>query len=322
MLAVALLATVAARRGPAMTRRQAVSGAAAALCAPPATRAIVAGDVVSDAEAASVGAVGLWIDLEGCSVCRKGLPATCTGTLVAPDLVLSARHCIDIPVALNGTLDRVVFGADMFKTKEGAMTRKIAGIKTTAEYGFASDQPGGDLVLIKLAQPAPEPWRPVELPLGLLPAKTEQEEAKRKSSPFYPSGLGLPQVLTYGYGAQSTRGTRDADFYDAGYLKRIAVELRTEVRPWAPGFLTEPVVKGTGTCAGDSGGAALLRLQDPQGRGVRQLVLGVQAEASVPCEGNQQIFVFPDHFREFLLRASSDLGSPLQQTISWREYSS
>ena len=39
---------------------------------------------------------------------------------------------------------------------------------------------GGDLALIKLAQPAPPGWRPVELPLGLLPAKTEQEEAKRR----------------------------------------------------------------------------------------------------------------------------------------------
>ena len=69
------------------------------------------------------------------------------------------------------------------------------------------------------------------------------------------------------------------------------------MRPWAPGFLTAPVNKAQGTCAGDSGGAALLRLQDPQGRGLRQIVLGVQAEASVPCEGNKQIFIFPDYFQ-------------------------
>jgi len=205
--------------------------------------------------------------------------------------------------------------------KSAERTRQIEGIKTTAEYGFASSQPGGDLVLIKLSRPAPAPWRPVELPFGLLPEKSEQEEARRIGSPFYPDGVGLPQVLTYGFGSRSTKGTRDADYYDAGVLKRLEVDVRTEVRPWAPGFLTTPVVAGTGTCAGDSGGAALLRLQDPRGRGVRQFVLGVQAEASIPCEGNQQLFVFPDNFREFLLRASRDLGSPLQQTISWREYS-
>ena len=54
------------------------------------------------------------------------------------------------------------------------------------------------------------------------------------------------------------------------------------MRPWAPGFLTAPVNTAQGTCAGDSGGAALLRLQDPQGRGLRQIVLGVQVGASVP----------------------------------------
>ena len=37
-------------------------------------------------------------------------------------------------------------------------------------------------------------------------------------------------MLTYGYGARSTKGTENADFYDAGVLKKLAVELRTEVR--------------------------------------------------------------------------------------------
>eukprot|EP00966_Prymnesium_polylepis_P234302 5419804-Prymnesium_polylepis.1 len=78
--------------------------------------------------------------------------------------------------------------------------------------------------------------------------------------------------------------------YSAGSLRRIGLQVRTEVRPWAPGFLTTPTTRGTGTCAGDSGGAALLLLQDPQGRGVRQLLLGVQAAASKPCVDNQAIF--------------------------------
>ena len=175
-------------------------------------------------------------------------------------------------------------------------------------------------MLIKLATPAPPSWRPVELPLGLLPGKADQEEAKRRGSPFYPDGLGLPSVAAYGYGQQSTAGTRDPDAYSAGKLKSVELQLKTEVRPWAPGFLTAPVNKAQGTCAGDSGGAALLRLQDPQGRGVRQIVLGVQAEASVPCEGNQQIFIFPAYFQDFIERASRDLGSPIRPTLSWRDY--
>ena len=77
------------------SRRAFLLGAgAASLPALPAF-GIVNGAAVTDAEAASTGTVGLYIDLEGCQVCRKGVPATCTGTLVAPDLVLSAKHCID-----------------------------------------------------------------------------------------------------------------------------------------------------------------------------------------------------------------------------------
>ena len=53
---------------------------------------MVRGDSVDNAEAAATGSVGLWIDLTDCSVCRKGLPATCSGTLIAPDLVLSVTQ--------------------------------------------------------------------------------------------------------------------------------------------------------------------------------------------------------------------------------------
>ena len=294
-------------------------GALAAVTAPHHARAIVNGAAVTDAEAASTGTVGLYIDLEGCQVCRKGVPATCTGTLVAPDLVLSAKHCIDVPRDLNGTLTRVVFASDMLKA--GAPSVDVERYVTTSDYGI--ETAGNDLVLIKLKRPAPAGWRVAELPLGLLPEKAEFEEARRAGSPFFPDGLGFPTVTTYGYGQQSSEGTVDIAKYKAGELKRIDVDVRSEVRPYAPAFLTTPVNKKAGTCAGDSGGPALVVvLADPLGRGARQLLLGVQAAASTPCEGNQAIFVYPDAFRTFLLKASKELGSPLRPTISWRDYSS
>ena len=306
-------------------------GALAAVTAPHHARAIVNGAAVSDVEAASTGTVGLYIDLEGCQVCRKGVPATCTGTLVAPDLVLSAKHCIDVPRDLNGTLTRVVFASDMLKA--GAPSVDVERYVTTSDYGIVAvcdvagkdygiETAGNDLVLIKLKRPAPAGWRVAELPLGLLPEKAEFEEARRAGSPFFPDGLGFPTVTTYGYGQQSSEGTVDIAKYKAGELKRIDVDVRSEVRPYAPAFLTTPVNKKAGTCAGDSGGPALVVLSDPLGRGARQLLLGVQAAASTPCEGNQAIFVYPDAFRTFLLKASKELGSPLRPTISWRDYSS
>lgn len=302
-----------------LLRHTAAAATAAALSAHPyPASAIVRGDAVGDAEAAAAGAVGLWIELSGCTVCRKDLPATCTGTLVAPDLVLSARHCIDTPASLNGTLDRLVFGADMFDAK--APTRRIKRVVTTADYGI--EAAGNDLVLIQMEGRAPEPWKPIELPLGLLPSQAEQEEAQRSGSPFFPDGIGFPSLVTYGYGQQSTEGTIDPSKYSAGVLKRILVQVRTEIRPWGAGFLTTPVVKGTGTCAGDSGGAALVTLADPKSSGgSRQLVLGVQAAATTPCVDNQAIFVYPDAFAEFITRASRDLGSPIKQSLGWRDFS-
>merc|ERR1719469_1841114 len=74
------------------SRRSVLAHATTALATPLGAQAIVRGDAVDDAAAAQVGAVGLWIDLTDCSVCRKGLPATCSGTLIAPDLVLSVAN--------------------------------------------------------------------------------------------------------------------------------------------------------------------------------------------------------------------------------------
>eukprot|EP00965_Chrysotila_dentata_P093962 3105295-Pleurochrysis_carterae.AAC.2 len=68
--------------------------------------------------------------------------------------------------------------------KSGWFALHAAGIETA----------GNDLILIKLESPAPAPWRPVELPLGLLPSKAEEIEAKRANSPFYPDGLGFPEL--------------------------------------------------------------------------------------------------------------------------------
>ena len=86
-----------------LLRHTAAAATAAALSAHPyPASAIVRGDAVGDAEAAAAGAVGLWIELSGCTVCRKDLPATCTGTLVAPDLVLSGYSCWCVAGLMGG----------------------------------------------------------------------------------------------------------------------------------------------------------------------------------------------------------------------------
>ena len=67
--------------------------------------------------------------------------------------------------------------------------------------------------------------------------------------------------------------------------------------------------------------AALLGLADPSGNGVRTMLLGVQAAASKPCVDNQAVFIYPQAFNDFLVKASRDLGSPLPVGgLSWKDY--
>merc|ERR1711972_791272 len=145
----------------AVGRRQVLLGAAAALAARslPAA-AIVDGDQPDLVDLQETGAVGVYIDLTDCKVCKKGIPGTCSGTLIAPDLVLSAKHCLDVPQELGGKLDRVVFGPSL--TDEKAETRKVIKTATTAEYGYKVDG-NNDLLLLKLDRPAPPSWKPVTL---------------------------------------------------------------------------------------------------------------------------------------------------------------
>lgn len=242
------------------------------------SKAIINGVPVTQVEAASAGAVGLWIDLADCKVCRHDVPAACSGTLIAPDLVLSAKHCIDIPKELGGSLQKVVFSNNLFDKQ--APSIPVAAFKTTGDYGIKSK--AGDLVLIKLSQPAPIQWKPQKLSDSAI--------------------IGFPEVTVYGFG-----DTKD-DFYDysSGLLNKIKVQLISSVSGSAELFYTKPSSKRTGTCNGDSGGSALL-----VGATHEPLILGVVSSSTVPCEGSNAALVNPLAFADFIRRASADLGSPL-----------
>ena len=69
------------------------------------------------------------------------------------------------------------------------------------------------------------------------------------------------------------------------------------------------------------GGSSTRFEAHPPFRPFRQLLGGVAAAASKPCVDNQAIFIYPQAFADFIVKASRDLGSPIQQTISWRDYS-
>ena len=261
---------------------------------------IINGAEVSQAEAASAGAVGLWIDLKNCDVCRHDVPAACSGVLIAPDLILSAKHCVEIPESLNGTLERAIFSNNIFDLN--APSIPIIDFKKASEYGVSA---AGDLLLIKLARRAPPNWIIQRLSFNFRDYLMQKKTSIGASTQY--DELINRDLMAYGYGDT----TDDFFSYSSGVLKRLIIRPTTNI--FSEFFYTLPKNKSQGTCHGDSGGAAILQPKNGKGSPV---ILGILSSTSMPCAGSSSAFVNPDAFREFIVRASADLGSPISVTDS------
>ena len=272
------------------TRRTAFAlGAALPFVTAKPSRAVIAGYDTTLSEAHQTGAVALWIDLTGCDVCRHDVPAACSGTLIADDLVLSAQHCVDIPETLNGKLTKVVFGTNIFDKKATSVP--------VARYLRPSDVPGlklsdaplaNDLLLVKLARPAPKAWRRVSVGLA------------RQTPEAYSD---IMRIYAYGDRIES-----DED-YTSGLLRSVDLVNTTPRISTDSKFLAKPLRGGgTGVCNGDSGGAALL-LDEAK----LPAVAGILSSTSLPCAGSTSVLINPAFgpLAEFVRKGSRALGTPV-----------
>ncbi len=273
-----------------LTRRTAFAlGAAVSFATARPSRAVIAGYDTTLSEAHQTGAVALWIDLTGCDVCRHDVPAACSGTLIADDLVLSAQHCVDIPETLNGKLTKVVFGTNIFDKKATSVP--------VARYLRPSDVPGlqlsnaplaNDLLLVKLARPAPKAWRRVAVGLA------------RQTPEAYSD---IMRIYAYGDRIES-----DED-YTSGLLRSVDLVNTTPRIATDSKFLAKPLRGGgTGVCNGDSGGAALL-LDEAK----LPAVAGILSSTSLPCAGSTSVLINPAFgpLAEFVRKGSRALGTPV-----------
>lgn len=286
--ALLLLAHLAGALQPSRRQMLAAPFAAAATTLPRPARGVVAGPAASLADAKASGAVALWIEMTGCDICRHDVPAACTGTLIADDLVLSAQHCIDVPESLKGSLTKVVFGTDIFDKKSVSVDvdrylrpKDLPGLSLSSE-----DTLGDDLVLVKLAKKAPRDWRRVDVGGG-------------GDVGAYSRSLRL-----FGFG-----DSVDSQDYSSGVLRRVDLVPVTD-RNAKPDFFARPLDYSgrTGACNGDSGGALLL---EDEGQAPR--VIGVVSSTSTPCAGSTTRFMNPSSaaLAEFVRRGSRALGTPL-----------
>jgi secreted trypsin-like serine protease len=206
---------------------------------------------------------------------------SCTGTLVAADLVLTAAHCV-----MHGSEYKIVD----FDGKRQPMLRDVTQVRQHPRFNiqsFLAHRATADVALLKLA-----------FPLRAAPAQI---------------AIGAPQtaagdpILIAGYGV-----TQRGDGRSGGTLRAAAL-----VATGKPGNLqlrlfdqsTRNDRPGLGACTGDSGGPALIE------KAGKLLVIGVISWSTGPnnsdgCGGLSGITPLT-LYRAWIAETAAKLGSPL-----------
>ncbi|WP_413560232.1 S1 family peptidase [Bdellovibrio sp. HCB209] len=209
-------------------------------------------------------------------------PAVCTGTLIAPNIVLTAAHCI--PKKPSDL--RVVFGLNMdeyLNAREPdvreAYVHNVAEVKVHPKWDAdkleerASDW--YDLALIKFKGTAPEEFTPAEfLPdLNLL----------QEGTPVYVAGYGVSEVESRKFEQGDTLKQGEESLCDDQGCIAIRFSgdglLRWAQAPIAKVLPTEVQLNEEqgGTCGGDSGGPAFVMVDG------KFKLFGVTSRGSLYC---------------------------------------
>ncbi len=212
----------------------------------------------------------------------------CSGTLIAPDVFLTASHCtIDLETGLaDGSIEAAYVGFDRaFFTPQFQLLFEVDRAVTNPAYTLTHRSDDGDVavLLLKESVTARAPGiHPARLPsAGLLDEMAAQGGLHGVKIPAVGYGdalihYGNGQPFTYGFGFRS-----------------VGIQ---EYRALGPGYLTasmNPATGDGGTCYGDSGGPNFL--------GDSDLLIGLTVTGDTWCRALSKIYrLDTDMARAFL----------------------
>ncbi|HRG95976.1 MAG TPA: trypsin-like serine protease, partial [Polyangiaceae bacterium] len=225
--------------------------------------------------------------------------STCSGTLIAPNLVLTARHC----VADSGSSDAVDCSRDKFSppapaarfaittekvVRSGSAKYRVAKVLVPTESKFC----GNDIALLLLDEN--------------VPASEATPAAPALDPPMSTHPLYGTTVATLGYGISGPRKNDDG-------TRRLREDVPIQCTPGDPtkscrlsdfDITDAEFVAGDGLCSGDSGGSAFDQESFTRGRPVTFGVLSRAGETGLKCV--DAVFTRTDAFSDLLVGAAKE----------------
>ncbi len=191
----------------------------------------------------------------------RGGRATCTGTLVARNVVMTAAHCVVMPglqdVAVIFALsDKTATEENIILATSLAVHSGYIGLKGATETVNDADI-WNDIALIKLAKDAPADFKPAQLPA--LRSKVSLLKGHR----LILSGYGITNAMVRREVKQPNGSTHVVELpsQGTGTLRKVDQIVVTNVTADQK-EITLDQRKLRGACHGDSGGPAFIKLKN------------------------------------------------------------